>query len=71
MTPQLDKDYQTTKEAADYLGVKPQYIHKLFNDGKLTGWRGQGITGRLHISSVSIEKFIESNGTKIHLEATR
>jgi excisionase family DNA binding protein len=52
-----DKDYLTTQEAADYLGVKPQYIHRLFNEGKLTGWRGQGPNGRLHISSVSIKKF--------------
>lgn len=62
--PQLDKDYLTAQEAAAYLGVHRQYVQKLFNEGKLTGWRGEGVNGRIHI-----ETFIESNGTKVHLEA--
>ena len=70
MTPQpLDCRWLNTKEAATYLGVKPAYVHKLYNAGKLTGWWGHGRNGKLHISSVSIEKFIEGNGTKVHAEA--
>lgn len=58
--PNIDKDYLTAQEAADYLGVHRQYVQKLFNTGKLTGWRGEGPNGHIHVSAVSIEKFIES-----------
>ena len=61
MTPQtLARDWLTAKQAAEYLDVDVQYVQKLFRDGKLTGWKGQGQNGRLHISSVSIKKFTAS-----------
>ena len=62
MIPQtIGKEYLSSKEAAACLGVAAGYIHKLFSEGKLTGWRGQGRNGRLHISSDSIDRFTGQN----------
>ncbi len=57
----MDKTFLTVKEAAEELGVEVKYVRRLFEEGKLTGWRGQGKNGRMHVSSVSIEKFTESS----------
>jgi excisionase family DNA binding protein len=66
MTPQtLARDWLTAKQAADYLAVDVQYVQKLFREGKLTGWKGQGQNGKIHISAVSIEKFTEKQEAQL------
>ena len=51
------KTFLTVKETAAKLGVEAAYVRRLFDEGKLAGWRGQGKNGRIHVSSVSIEQF--------------
>ena len=62
MTQSLDKDLLTVAETADYLSCSKQTVHRLIKDGKLQARKiGRGINSPLRITSVSIEKMLESN----------
>jgi excisionase family DNA binding protein len=57
---QLDRDLMTRKQAADYLGITPQTVSKLVNEGKLDVWRSSDApNARMRIKTVSIEKMLE------------
>jgi excisionase family DNA binding protein len=62
MTPtqQLDRDYLTTKQAADYLQVSTYTVLRMVKDGKISGTKlGTGKNSKLRISAASIEKMLE------------
>ena len=57
----LDGDLMTVKETAAYLKVHPDTVRQLVADGKLAGKKiGAGPNSPIRISTVSIEKFMES-----------
>lgn len=57
---ELNHDFLTRKQAADYLQVSPNRITALFNQGKLSGTRmGTSPQSHLRISAASIQAFLE------------
>lgn len=58
MVQQLDRDWLTVRQAADYLQCGTGTIHRLIAEGMVTA--SQLVPkGRVRISSVSIEKLLE------------
>lgn len=58
----LDRDFLTVKQAASYLQVNAQTVRRMILEGKLSATKlGSGPNAHLRISTISIEKLLESN----------
>lgn len=63
----LEKDWLTVKEAAAYLSVSPFTIRRWLKEGKLPHKKlGTSKNSSIRVSSLGIEKYLQSTGTKLH-----
>ena len=68
----MDKErLYTTKEAAEYLGVHPNTVRNMINDGRLTALKTRGRTGDFRFRQIDLDDYVENDGySSWHIESS-